>query len=345
VHSHQRRPTTLRSFSTQILLSAGVAAVIVWRVPFGNLRAAFRTLQYGSLLTAVGCFVVLLLLRVYKWHRLLGAVGKVHIKKTLRSLFGGFALGLITPGRLGELGRCVFVREEERAQVALLTLLDRLFDLWALLTLVGASLFFLVPHAAAIFGVVVWLALLPVVMSLPRLVAHLTKLVRKSWHHHAHIVEAAKGLHGVQTPIFAVLAVATVWTEMASFFFLLRTFFPAEYTTTVATFPYIVLAGDLPLSFSGVGVREGAAAMLLSPYAVPASVAVDASLLWFVFAILLPAALGSVWLVVEKFRSRLRYPKALSSDNHLVRKPRPLQYPPVPTATRAPASPPERPSA
>jgi len=299
-----RRPGVPRSLWSQVALSVGVAAVIVWRVPFANLRAAFRNLEYHSLLLAVFGFIVLLFLRTYKWHRLMGAVRKGHIRKSLRSLFGGFALGLITPGRLGELGRCIFVREEERAQVALLTLLDRLLDVWALFTMVGASLFLIASHPAAIFGVAVWLASLPVVMSFPRLVAHLAKMVRRSWHYHDHVTEAAKEIHAVETPFYAVLAVGAAGTELASFFFLLRAFFPTEFSTAVATFPYIILAGDLPLTFSGVGVREGAAAMLLSPYSVPVSAAVDVTLLWFVFAILVPAALGSVWLLADKPRSR-----------------------------------------
>ena len=311
----------LRSLWSQVALSVAVVAVIVWRVPFATLLADFRKLEYTSFLLAIFSFLVLLSLRVYKWHRLMGAVGKGHIRGSLRSLFGGFALGLITPGRLGELGRCIFVREEERAQVALLTLLERLLDAWALLTLVGASLFFLVPHPAAVFGAAVWLALLPLVMSFPRLVARLAKLVRKSWHSHEHVAEAAKHLHTVRTPPFAVLAVVAAGTEMASFFFLLRAFFPAEFSTAVATYPYIILAGDLPLTFSGVGVREGAAAVLLSSYAVPASAAVNASLLWFVFAILVPAALGSVWLLAEKSKSRFRRTDAPLAEAHPAAQP------------------------
>jgi uncharacterized membrane protein YbhN (UPF0104 family) len=291
---------------TQVALSAGVVGVIVWRVPFAGLQAAFRNLELGSLLLAVFCFLVLLFLRAYKWHRLLAAVGKTHVRQSLRSLFGGFALGLITPGRLGELARCVFVREEERAQVALLTLLDRLLDLWALFTLVGASLFLLVPQPAAVFGVAVWLASLPVVMGFPRLLAHLSKMARKPWRFRWHLTEAAAELPHVQTPRFAFLAVGAMWAELASFFFLLRAFFPAGFTTAVATYPYIVLAGDLPLSFSGMGVREGVAALLLSPYAVPSGAAVDAALLWFVFAILLPAVLGSLWLLAERAKSHVR---------------------------------------
>ena len=296
-----------RSISwTQIALSAGVASVIVWRVPFAGLRAAFRNLEVGSLLLAVFCFLVLLFLRAYKWHRLLATVGKVHVRQSLRPLFGGFALGLITPGRLGELARCVFVREEERAQVALLTLLDRLLDLWALFTLVGASLFLLVPYPAAVFGVAVWLALLPVVMGFPQLLARLSELAPKRWRSRWHLTEAVAELPHVQMPRYAMLALGAMWAELAAFFFLLRAFFPAGFTAAVATYPYIVLAGDLPFSFSGMGVREGVAALLLSPYAVPSGAAVDAALLWFVFAILLPAVLGSAWLLAERVKSRIR---------------------------------------
>jgi uncharacterized membrane protein YbhN (UPF0104 family) len=260
----------------------------------------------ASLFMALFSFLVLLFLRAYKWHRLLEVAGNSPLRRSLRSLFGGFALGLITPGRLGELGRCVFVREDERAQVALLTVYDRLLDFWALLTSMSASLFFFAPHAAAIFGVVVWLALLPVVMAFPALVSHLGRLVQKSRHFHGHFMDAAIGMPKVPTRRFALLAVGAMWVELASFFFLLRAFSPTGFTTALATYPYIVLAGDLPVSFSGVGVREGAAALLLSPYAVPSGAAVGISLVWFLFAMLLPALLGAFWLIAERVRSRVR---------------------------------------
>jgi len=289
-----------------LVISLGVAGLIVWRVPFAALRAAFRNLEVGSLLVALFCLAVLLFLRAYKWHRLMAAAGKSSVRQSMRSLLGGFALGLITPGRLGELGRCAFVRKEERAQVALLTLYDRLLDFWALLTAMGASLFFLATRPAAVFGLAVWLALLPVVVGFPALVSHLAKLARKSPHFRGHFMEAAVAMPMVETPRFAIMALGAMWAEMASFYFLLRAFFPTEFTTALATYPYIVLAGDLPLSFSGVGVREGAAAMLLSGYAIPNSAAVDASLLWFVFGMLLPATLGVFWLLSERTKSRRR---------------------------------------
>ena len=290
----------------QLLLSFGIVAVIVWRVPFAGLRSAFRSLEAGSLFLALFFLLVALSLRAYKWHRLMAAVGARHLRQSLRSLLGGFALGLITPGRLGELGRCVFVREHERAQVALLSVFDRLLDFWALLTSMGVSLFFVAPRPAAVFGVVVWFALLPVVMGLPALVSRLAKLAAKSRHFREHVRGVTVEMPRIRMPCFATLSVGTMVAEMAAFYFLLRAFFPVRLATSVATYPYIMLAGDLPLSFSGVGVREGAAALLLAPYAVPSGAAVDAALMWFVFAMLLPAALGTIWLVAERVKSQRR---------------------------------------
>ncbi len=282
-----------RSIWTNIALSAAVVGVIIWQVPVVGLRVAFRSMEVGSLSLAIFYFLILLFVRAYKWHRLVEAVGKVHVRQSLRALFGGFALGLVTPGRVGELGRCVFVREEDRAQVALLTL-------------VGVSLFYLAPHPAAVFGLAVWLAFLPVVAGFPRLLAHVSGLMRRFPYFRGHLPEAGARLPQIQSLRFAALAVCATGAELASFFFLLRAFFPAGFSTAVSTYPYIVLAGDMPVSFSGMGVREGAAALLLSPYAVPAGAAIDTTLLWFVFAILLPAALGTAWLITEWAKSRIR---------------------------------------
>ena len=298
----------------QLVLSLGIGSVVLWRIPFRDLRTAFRSLERGSLLVAVSFTLVLLVVRAYKWHCLMSAVGDFRLRQSLRTLLGGCALGLITPGRIGELGRCIFVRKQERTEIAVLTFLDRSLDFWGLLTLVGASLFFIVSQPAAIFGVAVWLALLPVVLGLPGLLAYLSQVSNRSRHLHGAFAEVASGLPPIRILKYAGMSLGAMWLELSSFFFLLRAFSPAEYSTAVATYPYIALAGDLPFSFSGVGIREGAAALFLSPYAVPSGSAVDATLLWFVLGILLPGSLGLAWLGVERLRPYYSTSRPIRSD-------------------------------
>ena len=290
----------------QIALSLALAGITIWRFPFAKLREALSRFEPQSFALAVLCILALLVLRACKWHLLMAGVGGFQLRQSLRTLLGGFGLGLITPGRFGELGRCIFVREHERAQVAFLTLVDRAVDLWALFTLVGASLFVLTSHPAAIFGVAVWLAVIPAILGLPGLLAHISQAMQRSWHFHGNLPELAAGLPPVKMPRYMVLGLAAMGVELSAFFFLLRAFSRPGFATAVATYPYIVLAGDLPLSFSGVGVREGAAALLLTPYAVPAGAAVGAASLWFAFGVLFPAVLGITWLFVEKVKPHIR---------------------------------------
>lgn len=289
----------------QLLISIGVVAVIVWRVPFASLRAPFHRLVPGYLSLALICSLFLLFLRAYKWQQLMAAAGRPYVRQAVRTLLAGLAMGLLTPARLGELGRCVFVRAEERVEVALLTVFERLLDTWALLTLVCASLFLLTSHPAAVFGLAVWFATIPVVMGFPALVFHLANWARRS-RFHSRFWDATVRMPQVSTPRFAVLALLAIGVELASFFFFLCAFSRTGFASVLATYPYIVLAGDLPISFSGMGVREGAAAMLLSPYAVPSGAAVDAALMWFIFVILMPGVLGAAWLLAERLNTGAR---------------------------------------
>ena len=183
----------------------GVVSVTLWRVSFADLRAAFRDLDRGSLYLAFFCILALMVLRAYKWHRLMVAAGNFRFQQSMRTLLGGCVLGLITPGRVGELGRCIFVRKHERTQTGILTLLDRTLDFWALVTLVGASLFLLVPEPAAIFGLALWLALVPIVLGLPGLLAHLSKAVPRLRHFHGPLAEVANGLPPIKMPRYAVI--------------------------------------------------------------------------------------------------------------------------------------------
>ncbi len=203
-------------------------AVTLWRIPFSDLRTAFRGLTLESLLPGIFSVFVLVVLRAYKWHCMLTAAGKFRLQQSLRTLFGGFSLGLITPGRIGELGRCLFVRKDERTQVALLTFLDRSLDFWALLTLVGASLFLLVAHPAAIFGVALWIALFPMVLGLPGLLAHLSLVAHRSRHLNGQLNEVASALPPLQMLKFAIMSLGAMWVELSAFFLLLRAFSPDE---------------------------------------------------------------------------------------------------------------------
>jgi uncharacterized membrane protein YbhN (UPF0104 family) len=285
----------------RIGLSTAIAAVILWRVPMAALGSAFRTVRVGWMLAALACVALMLLARWCRWHRLLAAGGYgLPAHDSARSLLGGFTLGAVAPGRLGELARCLFVGEAARPSALLLNILDRALDMWALASCMVVSLMALATRPYGVFALGVWLALLPVAMGLPAFVPSLARLRCWGGSFRTKLVAAAQSLSAIRTAPFAAWAFLSTALDLMTFFCLVRAFCPIDFRAALVTFPWIVAAGGLPISVGGLGPREGVAAMLLGRFGIPSAVAVDAALLLHVFSGLVPAAVGATWLACSR---------------------------------------------
>jgi len=281
-------------------ISAGVGAVILWRVPVGGLRSAFGGVDARWFLLAMGCVFAMLTARWIRWHRLLAAGGvQVSRRDSAQWLLGGFTLSVVTPGRIGEWGRCLFATPSDRPSVLLLNIVDRSLDMWALGSWGVIAAFAFKPRPYGVFALGVWLAFLPVAMCLPALVASLSGLGWWKSDLQEKLRDAARTVETIPSAPFAALALVSTALDMLTFYFLLCAFQPVPLKAVLATFPWIVMAGGLPVSVGGIGPREGVAAMLLAHYAVPSAVACDAGLLIFVFSALVPALVGGAWLLVS----------------------------------------------
>ncbi len=290
-------------------VTLGAAGVLVWRLPPARLLGEFRHLDLMQMLPATACVLAMLAVRAYKWHAFLSEGGtETRPEESLRSLLGGFALALAVPGRLGEFGRCVFTPRGERLRVLLLNALDRLLDMWALLTCAVASLFVLVRFPAAIFGVGVWLATLPLLVGLPALLATFVNMPPWPERLRAGLAAATSRLLDIRVRRFALLSLASTFLDLMTFYFLLKAFHTVDFAAALATFPLIVMASGLPVSLSGLGVREGTAALLLARYWLSPAAAADVGLLLFTFSALLPAVAGGLWLLASGASPRTEGP-------------------------------------
>ncbi len=91
---------------------------------------------------------------------------------------------------------------------------------------------------------------------------------------------------------------------------------PVPWARLIWTFPVIIVVSALPITVAGLGVREGAALMLLGHYGIPAADAVAASLL--------TAAVSAAWALVGavllwREEGRQRVTRGLEKDHLLVR--------------------------
>lgn len=293
--------------------SAGLVALILWRVPVQAMCSAIQDLDGSWLWMALASALATLAIRTLKWQRLLQAVGsRLSGRDVMLSLFGGFALGVVTPGRLGEFGRCMFIPETKRGAVISLNVLDRLFDSWSVATYAVVSLFLAGRRPPAIIALAVWMAFIPVVHGLPRLISHLEDAPWWGKTFGPQLRNAGPALGKIAMAPFAGWALLSTSLDVITFYFLLSAFHPTGFMTAPATYPWIVMASGIPLSLGGLGLREGAAALLLSHYAITAAVATDVALFLFAFLSLLPALCGGILLLLAR-KGNGAWPAGLST--------------------------------
>ncbi|MGH9405805.1 MAG: lysylphosphatidylglycerol synthase transmembrane domain-containing protein [Terriglobia bacterium] len=265
-----------------------------WKAFDKTLWSAWGHFNAEWLAFALVSTLLMLAVRLAKWHLLLV---KERIprgpRESARALFGAYALASVTPGRFGDFGRFLFIGDGGRARALLFTLVDKSFDVWALLTLTFASLFLFLPLATAMVLMAGWLALIPLFSIARRRAFHLTLFSR------FRLGEIWNAVQEVDARRFALLAICTYAVDMLTLFFLLRAFHNAELRVAFATYPWLVLAGSLPISFGGIGPREGVSALLLPLFSIPAPVAITVSLVFFALTGLLPAVFGAAWMAVN----------------------------------------------
>jgi len=249
---------------------------------------------------AVICLIPALILRALKWLYILKPVygEDVTFKDSLKSYLGAMPLALMTPGRVGELARMLYLKPSPggKLQGAFLVAIDKVSDLGCLLFwCVGATYLFFNPE----LSVLVALATI-VVLSAPMWIVRtqnlsmaLLKLFRINpervsflqQHNYSAKQVTLISLCGILCfgiEWFQVWCLLSIWSnESASLFMVSQ------------VMAFVTLANALPLTPAGLGVREGLAGYWLMKYAfIPPAIGAAAAFLLFVIDILIPVGIG-----------------------------------------------------
>ena len=164
-------------FWLKVAIGFGLFGLMFMLVEPASILTAFRSanltaVAIGGLLMPLNIF-----LQEYKWRFLVRLVKPdVKVIETLGSLLVGYAFGIITPGRIGEYSRSLFIRNTPPLKLVGLTVVDKFYNLgctvafgfpalltlpWALGFVHGYQLVTMIAVLAAIDGTLLYLALDP----------------------------------------------------------------------------------------------------------------------------------------------------------------------------------------
>ena len=278
--------------------------------------------QFGALLALS---LINYTLRAARWHMFARRLGlKTSLAQNFRHYFGGFAMS-VTPGKIGELVRMLWLKREtgwSLESTAPLALLDRASDLAAMAILLGIAIALSATGVTGAVPVTLLALAAAYVSTRPTLlagVASATYRVVGRWPRlFARIRAAARSLDRFSNR--SLMAASTLLGAMGWFaegyaFYLLLGWMGADVSLAlaVAIFVFSTIAGGLTGAPGGLGGAEAAMVALLSIEGVPLDISLPATAiirlttLWF--------AVG-IGLVVFPFAERhsIKVRNALEKD-------------------------------
>ncbi len=289
----------------QLAVSLGALWLISRSVSLQDLTRLWSLADGGLLFAAVALLPLNLGLQLMKWRTLLlGLEVLPPGKQILRSWFLGLLLGLLTPGRLGEHGRILFLRDIPRSRLLTLSLLERAASS-VVTVFLGLACLLALPHswfpglprqAILVYaGVSFLLHLLALAVLLrPVLLGGLLDRLPRL-REHRRLQEARAALAGIApSHRLALLGWSLAfWLCFTGQFVLLIRSLGFEHSLSWAAAGGTFLLNALfPISFGNLGLRELFSAALFQSIGAEAALAVGASLLLFSINMLLPALIS-----------------------------------------------------
>ncbi len=265
----------------RLLLAGVLLGLILRRTPPAEIGEVLVSASPGLLAAGTALGVAFGLLKVLRWRWLLGRLGvPCSVGRALYSYLGGMALGLTTPGRLGEVGRSLYIAGQDRVLLTGAALVDKVFDVSVIFAVGGVGC---AAHGLALPAVGMFVASV-VLAAVPASIRRICERV-------------ARPLRALDRPTVALAmlqaGVAFLMTAL-QFHLFLSAFGPAPAGATLFVLPLMILSNLVPLTVSGVGIREWASVLLFRRYGIPAAVAVTVAWLVYLCNSLLPGLAGAV---------------------------------------------------
>jgi uncharacterized membrane protein YbhN (UPF0104 family) len=305
------RPRSARSrilsILVRVLLTAGLLLLLFWQVSWRKVWDVVQSLDGDLLAATCALWIPTQVLQFVKWNMLAREAGdNISGGDIQRGYWVGFTLGLITPGRVGQLGRALALHNCSLPRAFGLTAVERGYTA---LTMNALGFFALValpllgwrspvpiPVVAQVLLVLAG-AFLLVLGVFPRLMHKPLRGLARRLPFRDKLEQAVDVLESAgpgRGSILLLLSIAALCSSLYQFVLIIHAagFRIPVFSGMLAGLLTFFLKGALPISIGSLGVGEWSAMICYRGLGVEPSVAVASSLLLFVINVFVPSLIG-----------------------------------------------------
>lgn len=318
-----RRKSTLRYVIYTVKLVIGIALIAYLVRTINQHQSIVDSLGSADMrwiFLAIIIMVPNILLQSLKWWLLIRNVkSDLSFWHACGSTLGGMSLGILTPGRIGEMGKGLFLDHVEKWQVTGLALLDRVFNMCAIMIfglfafiyilrdIYQASLFVYIPIAIAmllLFFFFIYFLLNPEILRAAYNRFEQLHRFRKQTKLFFSSLRVLKKRTAFRVLLISMLFQLVVATQ---FFMLIIAFEPtlSFFEGILSSFSTVFTKAVLPISIADLGIRETAADFFFGLFISNRAAIFNGSIILFMINVLFPSLLGIFMLPKLSFQKDL----------------------------------------
>lgn len=274
----------------RVLLGVAVLALLARRVALAPLLENLAGAHLGLLAAASAAAIANIALQAVKWWWIVRHYAPdTRFPHALGSVVGGCALGILTPGRIGEMGRGIYLPHGDSALLVGAFLLDRVLNFIPVLLLVS-TLAYLMGGPWTGTGCLITAGLVVFFVAGRRGKSNDEAPAEGKLARALAAFRMMPALLGLRLITISVLLYLLL---VAQYTWLLRAFESGVSIVAAASgFVAIHVAGSIPLTPGGMGTREVGATAALEQFGVSQAAALNSAVILFVLNIALPAVVG-----------------------------------------------------
>lgn len=297
--------------AAKVFIAVAALVFILSKIHFSDIQQAFRKPHQSMFLyAAIILLIPNLLIHWFRWHYLLKLIHrKVRIVDSAASYFGGLVAGFITPGRIGEFGRSLFLKDIDRLQALGMVLIEKIYAFIPIIVGGVWGLFFLIAFQIGYDAFLLWpLCLIALVTTLICIWMGIRPgWLRTSLYHLSlfmpsrmklkQIIHCMDHFKNKQGKHYILLSTLVYGVYITQYCLLAMTFQPIPIVKAMAATTSTMLTKTLlPISFGDIGIREGAAIYYFTKLQVAKVTAFNSSILLFLINIVIPTVIGLFFL-------------------------------------------------
>lgn len=297
-----------------------IFVIILTRIDFRELVKNIGSVKINYFICSLLLLFPTIFIRAWRWNRLKRRQGIVYRLKDSFLIYScGIYIGLITPGKIGEIIRALYLKKDGhslgRSLVSII--IDRLSDIAVLFVLLMVGILFFTKtlyknYVFIILICLIFLAVLIIILRNPsfgsKFANLLQKLIpqkyKKSWNINSQdFLNDIKKYH-LKDFIFTFLITAVYW-----FLYFFQIYVLAKGLNIDMPFLFfsfiIVITGIitlLPISVSGIGTRDAAMILLMSPLLISPEKIITLSFLIFLVSVF-AALIGFVCWILKPLKN------------------------------------------